>query len=193
MKKDIILAGVGGQGILSVAAVIGLAALDYGLEIKQSEVHGMSQRGGAVVSHLRISDSTIHSDLIPEGTADMILSVEPLEALRYLNFLKKDGWIISNTKPFVNIPDYPPVEKILEEINSLPNSLTINADGIAKALKSPRSSNIVMVGAASPYLDIPVENIENGIRQIFGRKGETVVELNIAALHKGREFALGEK
>ena len=193
MKKDIILAGVGGQGILSVAAVIGLAALDYGLEIKQSEVHGMSQRGGAVVSHLRISDSTIHSDLIPEGTADMILSVEPLEALRYLNFLKKDGWIISNTKPFVNIPDYPPVEKILEEINSLPNSMTINADGIAKALKSPRSSNIVMVGAASPYLDIPVENIENGIRQIFGRKGESVVELNIAALHKGREFALGKK
>ncbi len=193
MKKDIILAGVGGQGILSVAAVIGLAALDYGLEIKQSEVHGMSQRGGAVISHLRISDGIIHSDLIPEGEADMILSVEPMEALRYLSFLKQDGWLISNTKPFVNVPDYPPVEKLLEEINSVPNSLTIDADGIAKRLKSPRSTNIVIVGAASPYLGIPIENIENGIRQIFGRKGEDVVNLNISALHAGREIALQEK
>ncbi len=193
MKKDIILAGVGGQGILSVAAVIGLAALDYGLEIKQSEVHGMSQRGGAVISHLRISDGIIHSDLIPEGEADMILSVEPMEALRYLSFLKQDGWLISNTKPFVNVPDYPPVEKLLEEINSVPNSLTIDADGIAKRLKSPRSTNIVIVGSASPYLGIPIENIENGIRQIFGRKGEDVVNLNISALHAGREIALQEK
>ena len=193
MKKDIILAGVGGQGILSVAAVIGLAALDYGLEIKQSEVHGMSQRGGAVISHLRISDGAIHSDLIPEGEADMILSIEPMEALRYLNYLKQSGWLITNTKPYINVPDYPPVEKLLEEIKSVPNSLAIDADGIAKKLKSPRSSNIVIVGAASPYLGIPIENIENGIRQIFGRKGEDVVNLNISALHEGRKVAIGKK
>ncbi len=190
MKKDIILAGVGGQGILSVAAIIGLAALDYGLEIKQSEVHGMSQRGGAVVSHLRISDKQIFSDLIPEGNADMILAVEPMEALRYLGFLKKEGWIITNSKPFINVPDYPPPEKLLNEIKSLPNSIIIDADEIAKRLKSPRSSNIVMVGAASPYLGIPLENIEKGIRQIFERKGEEVVQLNISALYAGREVTL---
>ena len=192
MKKDIILAGVGGQGILSVAAIIGLAALDYGLEIKQSEVHGMSQRGGAVVSHLRISDEKIYSDLIPEGQADLILSVEPMEALRYLSFLKKDGWIISNKKPFINVPDYPPVEDLLNAIKSIPNSFVIDADGIAKSLKSPRSSNVVIVGAASPIIGLPMENLKNGIRAIFGRKGEDVVNLNIQALERGREEALLE-
>ena len=188
MKKDIILAGVGGQGILSVAAVIGLAAIDYGLEIKQSEVHGMSQRGGAVVSHLRISDEKIYSDLIPYGEADMIISMEPMESLRYVNYLKKDGWLITNTKPFINVPDYPPLDKLLEAIESFPHSIAINADAIAKKVKSPRSTNMVMVGAASPYIGVPLVNIENGIRQIFGRKGDDVVNLNFEALKAGREF-----
>ena len=116
MQNDIILAGVGGQGILSIAAVIGMAALDNGLFVKQSEVHGMSQRGGAVLSHLRLSDKEIYSSLIPDGEADMILSVEPMELLRYLPFLKKEGYLISNIKPVKNIPNYPK-KKILLEIN----------------------------------------------------------------------------
>ncbi len=189
MKKDIILAGVGGQGILSVAAVIGLAALDYGLVIKQSEVHGMSQRGGAVISHLRISDKEIYSDLIPEGKADMIISMEPLEALRHISFLKPGGWIISNNKPFVNIPDYPDKNKLYEELNSFPNSLLLNSDELAKKIKAPKSANIILVGAASLYLGIPFENLENGIKQIFGRKGEEVVAINLQALKLGRELA----
>lgn len=189
MKKDIILAGVGGQGILSVAAVIGLAALDYGLVIKQSEVHGMSQRGGAVISHLRISDKEIYSDLIPEGKADMIISMEPLEALRHISFLKPGGWIISNKKPFVNIPDYPDKNKLYEELNSFPNSLLLNSDELAKKIKAPKSANIILVGAASLYLGIPFENLENGIKQIFGRKGEEVVAINLQALKLGRELA----
>jgi indolepyruvate ferredoxin oxidoreductase beta subunit len=190
MKKDIILAGVGGQGILTVAAVIGFAALEKKLFIKQAEVHGMSQRGGAVLSHLRISDKEIYSDLIPYGEADIILSVEPMEALRYLPFLSKEGWLITNTIPFVNIPDYPALEKLMNKINSLPHHIAIDAESIARKIKSARSSNIVMVGAASPFLDIPLENLENGIRKLFAKKGGDIINTNITALNAGRKLAL---
>ncbi len=189
MKKDIILSGVGGQGILSIAAVIGTAALLDNLNIKQSEVHGMSQRGGAVVSHLRISSEPIFSDLIPYGGADIILSIEPMEALRYLPYLSKNGWIISNTKPYVNIPDYPETDTLFNELNSRKNVVLVDADKIARRIASPRSSNIVMVGAASAYLEIPFEKLEEGIKSIFGRKGEDVVNLNLEALRAGRQAA----
>ncbi len=189
MKKDIILAGVGGQGILTIAAVIGLAAVDKGLFIKQAEVHGMSQRGGEVISHLRISDKEIFSDIIPKGKADMILSLEPLESLRYLDFLKEEGYIITNTKPFENIPNYPEISKILAEISSRKNSRLVDVEEIAREINSVKSANIVLVGAASLFLDIPLENLENGIKQLFGKKGEEVVNQNIFAFRKGRKEA----
>ena len=132
MKRDIILAGVGGQGIISIAAIIGTAALEQNLFLKQSEVHGMSQRGGDVQSNLRISDKEIASDLIPYGKADLIISVEPLEALRYLPFLSPDGWVITSTKPFLNIPDYPEMDKVMDEIRKLPHHIAMDADGVAK-------------------------------------------------------------
>jgi len=188
MKSDIILAGVGGQGILSIAAAIGLAAVKNDLYIKQSEVHGMSQRGGDVQSHLRISDKPVASDLIPKGKADLILSVEPMEGLRYLPYLAENGWLVTNTTPFNNIPDYPEVEEILKQINSLPNHIAIDADAIAKQSGSSRSSNIVMLGAASPFIDIPYERLEDGIRQLFGKKGEELVNTNLKALRAGRDF-----
>ncbi len=189
MKTDIILAGVGGQGILSIAATIGTAALNLGLNMKQSEVHGMSQRGGAVVSHMRVSDKEIASDLIPSGSADLIISVEPMESLRYLTYLKPDGWLITNIKPYNNISDYPDVEKLYAEIRKYKNHILIDADTIAKELKSFRSSNIVMLGAAAPYINIKFEAFENALRQIFGRKGEDLVHKNIAALQAGRNFS----
>ncbi len=136
MKADIILAGVGGQGILSIAAGIGLAAVKSKLFIKQAEVHGMSQRGGDVQSHLRISDKPIASDLIPQGKAHLILSVEPMEGLRYLPFLRKDGWLVTNTTPFDNIPDYPNIEEIIKEIKRIPNHIALDADSIAKEVGS---------------------------------------------------------
>ena len=154
MKTDIILAGVGGQGILSIAAAIGLAAVKSDIYLKQSEVHGMSQRGGDVQSHLRISDKPIASDLNPKGKADLIISVEPMESLRYLPFLAKDGWLVTNINPFNNIPDYPELESILKQIKAIPNHIAIDADAIAKTAGSSRSLNIVMLGAASPFIDI---------------------------------------
>ena len=190
MKSDIILSGVGGQGILSIAATIGMAALENHLYLKQAEVHGMSQRGGAVQSHLRISPKEIASDLIPLGKADLIISVEPMESLRYLPWLSDSGWLVTNTTPFVNIPDYPDMNALLAEIERIPQHIAINADDIARQVKSPRSSNIVMLGAASPFLDLPYESLEVGIKKIFERKGDKIVQLNLAALKAGREFAI---
>ncbi len=193
MKKDIILSGVGGQGILSIAAIIGFAAVDKGLFVKQAEVHGMSQRGGAVQSHLRISSEEIASDLIPFGEADLILSVEPMESLRYLPYLSEAGWIITNTTPFVNIPNYPDLESLLNQIRSYKNVVAINVDEIAKKINSPKSSNVVLLGAASTYLDIPYDNLEGGIRTLFGGKGENVVKMNLSALKAGLESAFVTK
>lgn len=189
MKKDIILAGVGGQGILSIAATIGTAALDLGLFLKQAEVHGMSQRGGDVQSNLRISDKEILSDLIPNGKADMIISVEPMEALRYLPVLAPDGWIVTNTNPYINVTNYPEIEDVLKEIKSKPKHIAIDANQIAKDLGSVKAANIVVLGAATPYLGIDFEVFEKALRTIFGSKGEEVVQMNLNALKAGRDFA----
>ena len=194
MKSDIILAGVGGQGILSIAATIGTAALKSNLFMKQSEVHGMSQRGGAVYSNLRIADKPIASDLIPRKQADIIISVEPMESLRYLHFLKDDGWLISSVNPFVNIDQYPNEDDLLKEIKKkVKNHILIDAESIASEIKSKRSSNIVMLGAASPYINLDFEKYKEALQDIFGSKGQEIVDVNIKALEKGREFTLNNK
>lgn len=189
MKKDIILAGVGGQGILTIATLIGQAAVQKGMFLKQAEVHGMSQRGGDVQSHLRLSDSVIHSDLIPFGGADMILSVEPMESLRYLPYLGDSGWLITNNKPVVNIPNYPNMEEVLKQVKQIKNHVIIPADDIAKESGSPRGMNIVMLGAASVFLGFDPEQIEEAIKKVFASKGETITNSNIKAFHAGRAFA----
>lgn len=188
MKRDIILAGVGGQGIISIAAIIGTAALEEGLYLKQSEVHGMSQRGGDVQSNLRISEKEIASDLIPYGKADLIISVEPLEALRYVGYLAPDGWVITSTKPFMNIPDYPDMEKVMDEIHKLPHFIALDADGVAKEIGTMKAANIVILGAASPFLEMKYEKLEEAIRSIFRNKGEDVIQKNLMALKAGKEF-----
>ena len=186
MKQDIILAGVGGQGILSIATVIGSAALEQGLHLKQAEVHGMSQRGGDVQSNLRLSSDPIHSDLIPRGAADLIVSLEPMEALRYVPYLAPQGWVITNTVPFVNILDYPPMESVKAELDKLPRVIAIDVDAIAKEVESPRSANMVLLGATAAVLGIlDPDKLRDGIRRIFGRKGEAIVEANIKAFDAG--------
>lgn len=189
MKTDIILSGVGGQGILSIATVIGATALKEGLFIKQAEVHGMSQRGGDVQSNLRISSEPISSDLIPLGKADLIISLEPMEALRYLPYLKKEGWLITNSTPFVNVTNYPDSEAVIKTIKEMKNSIVIDVDSIAKEAGSQRSANIVLLGAASPFLGLEIDKMEDGVRMVFGRKGEDIVEMNLKAFRAGLEFA----
>lgn len=192
MQKDVIIAGVGGQGILSIAASIGLAAVAENLRLKQSEVHGMSQRGGAVQSNLRISDREISSDLIPLGSADLIISVEPMESLRYLPWLSDNGWLITNTTPVKNISNYPDLEEIMTEIRSLNNHIVIEADRIAREIGSPRSSNMVMLGAAAPFLDIGFENLEEAVRELFRGKGNDIIQFNLKALKAGKDISSEE-
>ena len=186
MKTDIILCGVGGQGILSIATIIGEAAMNENLYIKQAEVHGMSQRGGDVQSNLRISSDPIHSDLIPLGGADVIISMEPMEALRYLPWLKQDGWIITSSTPFVNIPNYPDIEVIRGDLAKLPHVISLDIEQLAKDNGVPRSANVILLGAAQRALGLEYEKLEAAIRRVFARKGDAIVEANIKALAIGR-------
>ena len=189
MKTNIILAGVGGQGILTIAAVLDTAALDCNLNIKQAEVHGMSQRGGAVQSHVRISDKEIYSDLIPLGKADIIIAVEPMELLRYLPYLKKDGYLVTDSNPFVNITNYPALETLYQEIKKHPNHILIDAKKIAKDLGNSKATNIVLLGAAQSLLPISNQSLQEAIKKLFERKGERIVNKNIEAYNKGKEIA----
>ncbi len=188
MKTDIILAGVGGQGILTIATILGAAALKDNLYLKQAEVHGMSQRGGDVQSNLRISSNPIYSDLIPYGSADLIVSLEPMEALRYIPYLSKEGWVVTNTNPFVNIDNYPEMKEVESELENCGNVVAFNMDETAKSLMSPRSSNMVLLGAASPFIDIKVDEIETAITNLFAKKGEKIVNSNLEAFRAGRKY-----
>jgi len=178
---------------LSIAAVIGYTAIKRDLHIKQAEVHGMSQRGGAVQSTLRISDEKLYSDLIPKGKADLIISVEPMEGLRYLPWLKEDGWLITNSKPFINIPDYPDLDSLIEAIRSVPNHILIDAAALASKIKSARSSNMVVLGAAIPFLPFDWDDYVYGINQLFDKKGEDVVNKNLEALKTGEGYSAKQK
>ena len=189
MKVDIILCGVGGQGILSIATIIGEAAMNENLYIKQAEVHSMSQRGGDVQSNLRISRNPIASDLIPQGGADVIISMEPMEALRYLPYLSEEGWIITSSTPFVNIPNYPDIEAVKSELSKLPRVVMLDIEQKAKDAGVPRSANVILLGAAQKALGIEYDKLEAAIRRVFSRKGDAIVEANIKALAIGRDNA----
>jgi indolepyruvate ferredoxin oxidoreductase beta subunit len=189
MNTNIILSGVGGQGILTIAAALDTAALIENLNIKQSEVHGMSQRGGAVQSHVRISDKEIFSDLIPEGKADLILSVEPMELLRYMPFLKKKGWIITDSKPFINTANYPDQEQIYDQIKKHPNHVIVNATDLAKEIGNSKMANMVLLGAASHIIPLTEESLVKSINKLFKHKSEKLISLNVEAFYKGKEVA----
>ena len=189
MTKNIMIVGVGGQGSLLASKLLGHLLLSEGYDVKVSEVHGMSQRGGDVQSNLRLSDQPIASDLIPLGQADLIISLEPMEALRYLPYLKKDGWLLTNSQPFINIPNYPEMGKVNEELEKLPHKVVLDVEAIAKEVGSVRAANIVMLGAAAPFIGIEYDKIADGIRRIFGRKGEEIVEMNLKALKAGYDVA----
>lgn len=186
MKKDIILAGVGGQGILTIATIIGEAAANAGLSLKQAEVHGMSQRGGDVQSNLRLSTETIHSDLIKQGAADIIISMEPMEALRYITYLNKEGWIISSSHPFKNIPNYPEEQDIMNELQNISNVVALPIEDIAKQNSMPKSANVVLLGMAAKYIEIlSPQQLRDSIARVFASKGDEVVEMNQKAFDLG--------
>ena len=186
MKKDIILCGVGGQGILSIATIIGEAATKAGLHLKQAEVHGMSQRGGDVQSNLRLSTDPIYSDLIPMGGTDVVISMEPMESLRYLPYLSKSGTIVTSSKPFINIPNYPDEDALNAELDALPSVVKLDIESIAKDAGNARGANMVLLGMAAPFIEIvTVEQLRDAIAVVFAHKGEKVVEGNLKAFDMG--------
>ncbi|MBP5346392.1 MAG: indolepyruvate oxidoreductase subunit beta [Bacteroidales bacterium] len=186
MKKDIILCGVGGQGILSIATIIGEAATKAGVNLKQAEVHGMSQRGGDVQSNLRLSTETIWSDLIPQAGADVVISMEPMESLRYLAYLSPKGTIVTSSKPFVNIPNYPDEAALNAELDALPSVKKLDIETVAKDCGNMRGANMVLLGMAAPYLEIvSVDQLRSAIATVFARKGEEIVNANLKAFDAG--------
>ena len=189
MKKDIILAGVGGQGILSIATVIAEAATRAGIHLKQAEVHGMSQRGGDVQSHLRLSTEPIHSDLIPHGEADLIIAMEPMEALRYVPWLTPDGWVITSSEPFINIPNYPDTDTLLQALQALPRLRMQPIEAQARQLGAPKSANMILLGMAAPYLELlSPDQLKEAIATVFARKGSDIVSKNQASLTLGGAY-----
>lgn len=188
MICNMILCGVGGQGVLSLAAIIAKASLSAHLNVRQSEVHGMSQRGGEVSSHLRIGDEEIVGDLVPSGTADLIISMEPMESLRYLNYLKPNGIVITASEPVKNISNYPDVNAVYAKIAEIPGSICLEAETLAEAAGSRRASNMVLIGAASSFLPLETDGLQNAIRETFASKGESIVETNLKAFDAGRRF-----
>ena len=188
MICNMILCGVGGQGVLSLAAIIAKASLSAHLNVRQSEVHGMSQRGGEVSSHLRIGDEEIVGDLVPSGTADLIISMEPMESLRYLNYLKPNGIVITASEPVKNISNYPDVNAVYAKIAEIPGSICLEAESLAEAAGSRRASNMVLIGAASSFLPLETDGLQNAIRETFASKGESIVETNLKAYDAGRRF-----
>lgn len=189
MTTNIILAGVGGQGVLTIAAILDTACLNNGMFFKQSEVHGMSQRGGAVYSHVRISDDVIYSDIIPKGKADIIISTEPMEALRYLPYLKKNGWLLTDSEMFKNVPDYPDYENLETEIKKHPNHKIVNATEIARKVGNAKAANIVMLGVLSPLINLKERALKAAIKTLFEAKGERFISLNLKAFDSGKEIA----
>jgi len=189
MHKNIILSGVGGQGILTISYIICNAALKVGWNFKQAEVHGMSQRGGAVQAHLRLSDNSINSDLIPLGKGDLLLSVEPLETLRYVQYLAPDGFIVAGITPYINIPNYPALDDVLDKIASIKNHVLIDAESVARVAGSVRAQNVVMLGAASDHIGLEVDNLRHFVAELFVGKGDKVIDVNIKALDLGRSVS----
>ena len=190
MKLDIKLSGVGGQGILSIATVIGQAALTEGLYLKQAEVHGMSQRGGDVQSDLRLSTEPICSDLIARGSVDLLISMEPMEALRYLPWLAPDGVVITSSQPLVNIPNYPDQAAVLAELDTLPKVIRVDIEQMARDADVPKSANMILLGLAAPHFPLlSADDLRDAIRSIFARKGEAIIEANLRAFDIGLQYS----
>jgi indolepyruvate ferredoxin oxidoreductase beta subunit len=160
-KRDILIVGVGGQGVLLASELLSSVAMEAGYDVKKSEVHGMAQRGGVVSSHVRLGER-VYSPLIPEGRADVLLAFEQSEALRWIHFLRPDGAAIINSKKLVppiallkgKGPAYPadPVADIRRRISRV---FVVPAETIARDLGNPRIENTVLLGALSCFLEIP--------------------------------------
>ena len=193
MKTDVVLAGLGGQGVLSAGAILAAAALEQDLLVKTVETRGMSQRGGPVHIHVRLSDAVIHSSMIPAGRADILLAMEPIEAVRNLHYLHSEGRVYANEAPSADLRDAPRLEQALAEIRGKAHSFLLNATALAREAGSPRSANLVILGAASARFPVDLCRLEGAIRFRFQGKGEATVAASLRAFRSGREAAVANE
>lgn len=190
MKKSVVIAGVGGQGVITSANILSNASLKEGYKVIASELHGMAQRGGNVECSVRIGD--VFSPIIPDETADAIISFEPLEALRNLKKVKMDGIVLTDINPIIpplisiGIGSYPPLEEIFEKIEKHCQLIKINADEIARKAGSILTKNVVILGAFHALKIFPIKE-ESIIETIKENFHERYVDLNIRAFEMGKE------
>ncbi|MHA2298400.1 MAG: indolepyruvate ferredoxin oxidoreductase subunit beta [Candidatus Hodarchaeales archaeon] len=189
-KYEIVLCGVGGQGILTVTDIICNTALQKGLKVRGSETHGMAQRGGSVMSNIRIGKD-IHAPLIPERSADVILALEPIEALRYARYVKPDGCVIFNNytipPPNLNLDkkEYPPIDKIIENLKDFTdNFVQVNATKLAEQAGAIISQNIVLLGAFAALEGSPITK-DDLLAEMKRYIKSKFVEMNLTAFESG--------
>lgn len=187
---NVLIVGVGGQGIILASDVLGRVAAAHGYDVKKNEIHGMAQRGGSVSSHIRFG-KTVYSPIIRVGEADVLLSFEQIETLRYFPFLSEKGKVIVNDQKilppavFTGKQEYPPdvLTRIKEKVS---DAVVVNGDEVAKKIGNPRVVNVIFLGVLSKYLDIPVEVWEKVLKESLKPK---LVDINIKAFHEGRALA----
>jgi indolepyruvate ferredoxin oxidoreductase, beta subunit len=187
-KFDLLITGVGGQGAILASDIIGKAAVASGLPIRAAETHGMAQRGGSVVNHIRIGEE--FGSMIPKKGADLMLALEPMEAVRYVEFLKDGGVVIVNTQTVLpvtvtsGLAKYPDVQEILDVLSEKYIVKAFNADDLAYEAGSRLAMNVAMVGAVSGYLPIPKETLLESVKALVPQK---TIEVNIRAFEMGRK------
>ncbi len=186
-RFDLIIAGVGGQGTILASDIIGKAAVKEDLSVRAAETHGMAQRGGSVVNHVRLGCEL--GSMIPMKGADVLLALEPSEALRYMEFLSEDGVIIVNTAPIMPVTvtsglcTYPDVNEIIDIMKASREVRAINANELAKEAGHPQSMNVVMVGALSNYLPVSFDTLLECVRELVPPK---TIDINVKAFELGR-------
>jgi indolepyruvate ferredoxin oxidoreductase, beta subunit len=187
---NVLIVGVGGQGIILASDVLGRVAAANGYEVKKNEIHGMAQRGGSVSSHVRFG-KRVSSPIIKTGEADVLLSFEQLETLRYFSFLSEKGKVIVNDHKilppavFTGKQEYPPdvLERIQERV---PDAVIVDGNEVAAKIGNPRVANVIFLGVLSKYLDIPAETYETVLKESIKPK---LVDINLKAFHQGRSLA----
>jgi indolepyruvate ferredoxin oxidoreductase beta subunit len=182
----IVLSGVGGQGVLSLAQILLEALRRSGLQALQSEIHGMSQRGGSVHAQDCFSSLPLTSPIIEEGRADLLIALEPLEALRYVSMLAIHGHLVVSEEPQVNMEGYPPLDDVYAALKAVPGAPLVDTEDLARRLNHRQAGGMVLLGMASKFLPVAASVWREVISQRFESKGPRVTEKNLEAFEVGR-------
>ena len=186
--QGIIVAGVGGQGTITLAQLILGAAWRSKYHCLQSEVHGMSQRGGAVNAHIVFDSQPVTSPTIEEGSADLLIGMEPLETLRYVHMVKKEGNIISSLSPIVNMGNYPEESTVIDAVKKVDDIHLVDTDACSKELKNRHAGNVILLGMASKFLPMEQELWLSIFEERFKVKGDKIIQKNKEAFEYGRNL-----